>query len=359
MYPALAAVAELRQQCDELAICWLGSTGGLEQPLIERAGIEFEPIAAVGLRGKNPAAAINSLWTLGQGYRQARQIIGRFKAEALFVTGGYVSVPVTLAARQAGVPILIYLPDIEPGLAIKFLARFADRVAVTAPEAQKFFKPGLTVVTGYPVRAELSTAIPGGAEAKAAARRQLNLSDDLPVLLVFGGSQGARSINRALTAHLEAYLEVSQIVHVSGALDQAWTQARRAELPPRLQTRYHLAAYLHQQMIAALLAADLVVSRAGASVLGEFPAVGLPAILVPYPYAGAHQRLNANYLARRQAALVVNDADLDQILKETVLNLITNKKKLQAMRQACKSLAQPGAAARLAREIWEVGTHGN
>ena len=194
--------------------------------------------------------------------------------------------------------LFIYLPDIEPGLAIKFLARFARRVAVTTTEARQFFKPGLTVVTGYPVRAELFPApATAGESPKVAARRRLNLQDDLPVLLVFGGSRGARSINQAVAAQLEDFLAVSQLVHVTGSLDETWVHARREALPARLQARYHVSVYLHEDMTAALLAADLVISRAGASVLGEFPAVGLPAILVPYPYAGAHQALNADYLA--------------------------------------------------------------
>jgi UDP-N-acetylglucosamine--N-acetylmuramyl-(pentapeptide) pyrophosphoryl-undecaprenol N-acetylglucosamine transferase len=112
-------------------------------------------------------------------------------------------------------------------------------------------------------------------------------------------------------------------------------------------------------MIAALLAADLVVSRAGASILGEFPAAGLPAILAPYPYAGAHQALNAEYLAKRGAALIIDDADLSLSLKDRVIELMTNRNKLQAMQRACKNLAKPEAASHLAQEILEVGTYGN
>lgn len=337
----------------------------MEQALVERAGLTFESIAALGLRGKNPFASGQGLWALSQGYRQSRQIIRRFRPDVLFVTGGYVCVPVTLATWQAGAPIVIYLPDIEPGLAIKFLARFAKRVAVTAPEAQQFFKPGLTVVTGYPVRDELfSPSLKGGGwgevgEVKVAARRQLGLRDDLPVLMVFGGSRGARSINQAVTQQLEAYLQVSQVVHVTGTLDEAWVLARRAELPPDWQIRYRVSAYLYDEMVTALLAADLVISRAGASVLGEFPAAGLPAILVPYPYAGAHQNSNAAYLARHGAAVVINDADLNQRLKDTVIDLLTNREKLVVMRQACQSLAQPEAASRLAQEILVVSNDGN
>jgi len=337
----------------------------MEQALVERAGLTFEAIEALGLRGKNPVAVGQGLWALSQGYRQSRRIIDRFRPDALFVTGGYVCVPVTLAARRAGVPTLIYLPDIEPGLAIKFLARFAQRVAVTAPEAQQFFKPGLTVVTGYPVREDLfSPFLQGGGrgevgEVKTAARRQLGLRDDLPVLMVFGGSRGARSINQAVADCLADFLPLCQIVHVTGTLDEAWVLARRAELSPEWQIRYRVSAYLHEEMVTALLAADLVISRAGASVLGEFPAAGLPAILAPYPYAGAHQRLNADYLARQGAAVVVKDEDLSHKLKGMVMELLSNKEKLGAMSRASASLAQPEAAARLAEVIVEVGDRGN
>ncbi|GIK36407.1 MAG: UDP-N-acetylglucosamine--N-acetylmuramyl-(pentapeptide) pyrophosphoryl-undecaprenol N-acetylglucosamine transferase [Chloroflexota bacterium] len=362
VYPALAVVPKLRQQCAELDLLWIGSSGGMEQALVERAGLTFEAIAALGLRGKNPFAAAQGLWALSQGYRQSRQIMRRFRPDVLFVTGGYVCVPVTLAARQAGVPVIIYLPDIEPGLAIKFLARFAAKVAVTAPEAQQFFKPGLTVVTGYPVRDDLfSPSFQGGGwgEVKAAARRQLGLRDDLPVLMIFGGSRGARSINQAVAKDIESYLQICQVVHVTGTLDEAWVLARRAELSPELQTRYRVSAYLHDEMVTALLAADLVISRAGASVLGEFPAAELPAILVPYLYAGAHQNRNAEYLARHQAAVVIKDAELSQRLKETVIETITDQDKLRAMSRASARLAQPEAATRLAQVIVEVRDRGN
>ena len=174
------------------------------------------------------------------------------------------------------------------------------------------------------------------------------------MLMVFGGSRGAHSINQVVTGHLADFLPLCQIVHVTGTLDEAWVLARRAELSPEWQTRYHVSAYLHEDMITALLAADLVISRAGASVLGEFPAAGLAAILVPYPYAGAHQNLNADYLAQHGAAVVVKDAELSQKLKETMLTLLTDQKKLQAMSQASAGLAQPEASIRLAQAIMEV-----
>lgn len=371
MYPALSVVPELKRLVERLRaddpslpspleILWVGSRGGMEQALVERAGLKFKSVSAVGLRGRNPATAVGSLWFMSQGYRESRQILSRFQPDALFITGGYVTVPVTLAAWRAGVPVVIYLPDLEPGLAIRFLARFARRVAVTAPEAEQFFRPGLAVVTGYPVRTELFwPPFMDEGQKKSAARRRLGLRDDLPVVMVFGGSRGARSLNRAITGDLEAYLEVGQVLHISGPMDEGWVKERRAGLPAALQARYNVAAYLHEQMVAALIAADLVVSRAGASVLGEFPAAGLPAILVPYPYAGAHQARNAAYLTRHNAAVMIEDAELDRKLRDTVIDLITRPDKLQAMRKACKSLARPDAAARLAQVILEVGSYGN
>jgi UDP-N-acetylglucosamine--N-acetylmuramyl-(pentapeptide) pyrophosphoryl-undecaprenol N-acetylglucosamine transferase len=325
----------------------------MEQALVERAGLRIELIPVAALRGKNPLAATKGLLTGGRGYRQSLEIIRRFQPEAVFVTGGYVCVPVTLAASRLEVPVLIYLPDMEPGMAIKFLARFASRVAVTTPLSQKFFKPGQSVVTGYPVRADLLHG-----PDKPAARKQLDLGDDQPVLLVFGGSRGARSINQAICAALDEILTVCQVVHITGSLDIEQVQARRAELLPAQQAQYHVFEYLHQQMTAALLAADLVVSRAGASVLGEFPAIGLPTILVPYPHAGTHQALNANYLARHGAAIEIKDEDLPAKLKDAVINLITNSKQLNQMGEASRRLAKPNAADQLAREILEVRTYG-
>lgn len=358
MYPALAAVQSLKRRCEKagapLELLWVGSRGGMEQALVERAGLKIELISAVGLRGKNPLAAANSVLMLGQGYRQSRGIINRFQPEAVFVTGGYVCVPVTLAARRAGVPVLIYLPDMEPGLAIKFLARFASRVAVTTPYSQQFFKPGQSVVTGYPVRSELLEG-----PDRATARRRFNLSEEGPVLLVFGGSRGARSINRAITAAITEILPVCQVLHITGSLDFGAVRDRWANLPAAQQARYQVFEYLHQRMPEALLAANLVVSRAGASVLGEFPAVGLPAILAPYPYAGTHQALNANFLAKQGAAVVIDDADLPAKLKDTVINLMTDRRKLIEMEQASRALANPNAADHLAREILEVRTRGS
>ncbi len=284
---------------------------------------------------------LSAVWAMSRGFWQARRLVAAYRPDVLFVTGGYVCVPVTLAARLAHVPVLIYLPDMQPGLAIKFLAHFADQVAVTVPSAMDYFRPDQAVVTGYPVRGQLFE------RDAVEARTRLGLdikSDSPPVLLVFGGSQGAHSINQAVYENIETLLEEAQVIHISGQRDAEWTQARRASLSERLRGRYHLYAYLHEEMVDALLAADLVVSRAGASTLGEFPAAALPAVLVPYPHAGAHQWDNAHYLVEAGAAVAIADADLGTALVPTVLDLLADDDRRAAMRQAAQILARPDAA---------------
>jgi len=344
VYPALAVVQTLDSAAE---ILWVGSLAGMEKSLVERANIPYRGIAAAGLRGKNPLRQMAGLLKLGKGYLQSKSLLNNFKPDVLFVTGGYVCAPVTLAAYRQKIPILIYLPDIQPGQAIKFLSRYATRIAVTAPPAQSYFPAGLTVVTGYPVRATLYTT------NALAARRRLNLDADRPVLLVFGGSQGARSINQAIAAPdaLRRLLPQTQIIHISGKLDADWTQAAREALPETLRANYHLYPYLHNEMVAALAAADLIVSRAGASILGEATAVGAPSVLVPYPYSGAHQQPNAQYLAAKGAALIVKDADLQETLVDTVLSLLKNSARRRQMASAALKLAKPTAARAIAQQI--------
>jgi UDP-N-acetylglucosamine--N-acetylmuramyl-(pentapeptide) pyrophosphoryl-undecaprenol N-acetylglucosamine transferase len=325
---------------------WIGGEGGMEADLVKRAGVPFAAIPAAGLHGVGLKALPANLARLGRGARQARQILRRFKPDVLFFTGGFVAGPVAVAARSLGsrrIPIVLYVPDIEPGLALKFLARFADRIAVTAPASQAFFaRPERVTVTGYPTRPDLS------AWDRDRARQALQLVEDLPTLLVFGGSKGSRSINQALWGVLPELLGEAQIVHVTGQLDWPAVAEVQSRLEPELNERYHVYPYLHAELGAAFSVADLVISRAGASCLGEFPLFGLPAVLVPYPYAWRYQQVNAQYLAQRGAAVVVQDADLaDQILP-LARAILSDASRREAMHRAMRSLARPDASGAIA-----------
>ncbi len=325
-------------------VLYVGSVGGLEERLVADAGFPFRGIAAGALRGKSPWAIALNLARLGLGLAQSIAVLRSFRPGAVLATGGYVSVPVAAAAWLLRVPSLVYLPDVEPGLAVRLLSRLVGRVAVTCEESRRFLPAGKTVVTGYPVRAQLRSM------DKAEARRLLGLPQDGRVLLVLGGSRGARSVNVAVSRALESLLEICVIVHSSGAMDYDAMKAKRGALPLPQRERYRLYPYLSAELAAALSAADLAVSRAGASTMGEFPAFGLPSLLVPYPFAGAHQRRNADHLASRGAAVVLDNADLDR-LPGLVAQLLGDDERLRGMAHATSVVARPTAAADIAAEV--------
>jgi UDP-N-acetylglucosamine--N-acetylmuramyl-(pentapeptide) pyrophosphoryl-undecaprenol N-acetylglucosamine transferase len=287
-------------------------------------------------------AGLDKLW---HGYWQARRLLEQFRPDAVLATGGFVSVPVVCAARSVSCPSLVYLPDMQPGLAVRLLSRFSERIAVSFESVARYFPSGKVVVSGYPVRKALFST------TGTAARQALGLEAEAPVLLVFGGSRGARSINEAVRASLGDLLRMSQVLHISGPEDYQRMADLAARLPAEAQNRYHLCSYMYEHMTAALAAADLVVARAGAATLGEFPAVGLPSILVPYPYAGQHQQVNAQYMAKHGASLVIQDTELSARLAPTVGELLRSRERLAAMSRAARSLAVPGAAATLAAEL--------
>jgi UDP-N-acetylglucosamine--N-acetylmuramyl-(pentapeptide) pyrophosphoryl-undecaprenol N-acetylglucosamine transferase len=336
---------------DRAGVLWIGSRGGIEEEMVRRAGVEFVGLSAGGLRGQGPIQATRNAALIARSVGQARRILGQFKPDSVLVTGGYACVSVTLAARALGVPVLVYLPDIEPGLAIRFLSRFATRIAVTSEESYKYFPREKVVVTGYPVRA----AAFNGNRDEALSR--LGLQPAMKTLLVFGGSRGARSINKALVSGLRDLLPECQIVHVSGRLDADWVAGAAKGLPEALRARYHHFDYVHD-MPLALVTANLAVARAGAATIGEFPAAGVPAILVPYPYSGQHQKPNADYLVQNGAARLLDDADLEEHLVPTVLDLLSDEETLTSMRDAAKALARPDAAEVIAEQLWLVARKG-
>ena len=347
MYPALAIHSALKNANPDIETLWIGGEGGMEAGLVERAGIPFKTIPAAGLHGVDFRRLPGNLYAILRGIISATRILNEFKPDVLFFTGGYVAVPVALAGRK--IPTLLYVPDIEPGVALKVLASFSNCITTTSEESKQFFPAkAKVVVTGYPIRPELA------GWDKITARKQLNIHDERPVILVFGGSKGAHSINQALLAHLNNLLTTTNIVHISGELDWPEVENVMANLPQDLREHYHAFPYMHEEMGAALAAADLVVSRAGASVLGEFPCFGLPAILVPYPHAWRYQKVNAETLTKHGAALMVEDSKLKSGLFLTINKLFETPEKLETMRTAMLSLRSDNAAGKIATQIYEL-----
>lgn len=349
IYPALAAVSELRQRgVVNEDILWIGAKGEMEETLVPKAGLRLETIPAGPIVGVPLPTRARNAARLARGFGAALGHMRRFRPDALFMTGGYVAAPVAAAARLRGVPIVVYLPDVEPGSTIRAVMPLARRVACTTDGSRAFVPEHKMVVTGYPVRPEIRAA---RRLSRADALAQFDLRPGRPTLFVFGGSRGARAINRALMGVLPDLLAEAQVIHVSGTLTWPEVEANAATLPAELRAFYRPYAYLHDEMGPAFRAADLVVARAGASMLGECPAFGLPSVLVPLTFAWRYQKVNADYLAERGAAIQLTDETLPEALLPTVRALLFAPDRLADMAAAAAALDRPDAAADLARLI--------
>lgn len=347
MYPALAIAEALIRQYPKVSLSFVGSVDGFERPLVAESALPFasyDEVRAGPLHGVSPLQFIVSSFNLAVGILQALRLVARRKPNAVLLTGGWVGLPVALASWVWRVPNLIFLPDIEPGLTIQVLRRFARCVALTVEESKVYFPNNQTIVTGYPLRQLMLEA------TRQAAITHFGLHPNRKTLLVFGGSRGSRAINNALLTILPDLLaDGIQIIHITGTLDWKEVEAHRNALSD--VTHYHAFPYLHHEMGLAMAGADLVLSRSGASVLGEFPLFGLPSILVPYPHAWRYQKVNADYLANHGAALYMDESKMAETLLITIRDLFQETGRLESMRASALALAKPDGAQRAAEAL--------
>jgi UDP-N-acetylglucosamine--N-acetylmuramyl-(pentapeptide) pyrophosphoryl-undecaprenol N-acetylglucosamine transferase len=333
--PALAVAAALRDEGADVA--FIGG-GRAEAQLVPEAGYELHPIAVEGLSRSNPLRAARAVARAGAALLRARGLLRELRPGAVMGGGGYVSGPVGLAAVSLRIPLVLTEADSHLGLSNRALAPFARRVCLAFPlagrDAPRFR------VTGRPV-------LPVNVDREQ-ARARLGLRADDPCVLVFGGSLGARSINRAA---IEAFSGAAfRVVHVCGRRDYAELAA--LPRPPG----YDLREYMDlEAFTGALAASDLVVARAGGSVF-EIAAQGRPAILVPFPHASAdHQSANARWMVDAGAAVAIPDHELTAArLAGAVGDLLADPSRLNAMARASAGLARPDAAGAVAAELLQA-----
>lgn len=340
VYPALAVAEALYAQEPTAHAAFVGTVGGMERPMVEQSGVGFaayHEVQAGPIHGVGIGRALVSLGKLLLGTIKAFGLVGQHKPDVVLNTGGWAAVPVSVAAWLRRVPLVVYLPDIEPGLTIRAMRPLATQMAVTTAASEPYIPKGKMTVTGYPLRRAVLTA------TREAGIAHFGLDPAKQTVLVFGGSRGARSLNIAVIEGLPALVGDGQVqvIHVTGELDAE--RAQSAAGTPG----YHPFAYLHGDMGLAMAAADLCVCRSGASTLGELPYFGLPAVLVPYPHAWRYQKVNADHLATHGAAVVMEDADLADNLAGRVRALLADRPALAQMKQAAKSLSQGDAAANI------------
>lgn len=321
-------------------ILWVGGEGGMEENLVKHHNLPYQNIPAAGVHGVSLRTLPGNIYKLIRGVIKSALILKQYQPDVIFYTGGYLAAPMAIAGFKK--PSVLYVPDIEPGIALKFIAKFAHAIALTTETSKQYFNQTKNlVVTGYPLRKELKRY------SKVEARKIFDFHDRLPVLLIYGGSKGAHTINKVIKKNLEILLTKTQIIHVTGNYDWANIQKVKSELPAELSKNYRIYPYIHEEMSAAFSSADLTVCRGGASTLGELPFFGLPAIVVPYPYAWRYQKINAQYLVDHHAAIMLPDEEMDKRLLNEINHCLSKPHSIDEMRLAMQSLSIPDAAQKI------------
>ena len=341
LFPAVALAQKLLASDADAQVLFVGTKRGIEARVLPELGLPLETVNIRGLVGQGIWGKLRLLPQLAYSIRQASRILDRFKPDVVLGVGGYASGPALLAARLKGIPCVIHEQNAWPGLTNRLLARWAERVCLSFSEADRAFNRGRTILTGNPLRSGMEDCPP--------------LPVDQPTLLIFGGSRGARAINRAMVGalpHLEKFRGSLRILHQTGAADlqevqEGYRQAgwHDAEVVPFIN-----------DMAAAYANAHLVICRAGATTLAELTVCGRPAILIPYPFAVAdHQTANARMLSSKGAGLMLSQSEMtSDYLARMASDLLQDRSRLNSMAGVARSLAKRGAAEIILEECHRI-----
>jgi UDP-N-acetylglucosamine--N-acetylmuramyl-(pentapeptide) pyrophosphoryl-undecaprenol N-acetylglucosamine transferase len=359
VFPAITVARQLTALAPDVEPVFVGVRDRLEVRVVPEAGFPLHLIEATAVpRGLSPQLA-RLPGSIRAGVRSCLALARETSAVGAITFGGYVSFPLDRAAAKLGLPLVVHEQNSVPGLANRAAGRWADRVAVTFPgSSHRFPYPERCVVTGNPVREDVLAL--DRAARRAAARERFGLAPDRPTLLVFGGSQGARSVNRAVVAaHPRWSGRDLQVLHAAGTGDypaaaRGWEVARAETAGPAVK----LLDFI-ESMSDAYAAADVVVCRAGATSIAELTVLGIPAVLVPYPHATAdHQTHNARALERAGGAVVIPDDDLDgAALVAAAEPLLLDAERHAAMSRASLAFGRPDAAGNVARLLLDLLDH--
>lgn len=342
IFPAVAVVEQLQQQTGgHCSALFLGSTNRMETSLIPALGYPYVPMPITGFQGLGSLSTLTLPWKILRSVSIARAAIRRHRPQAVICTGAYISYPAGVAALREGVPLFVLESNINPGKTNARLAPKATAVVLAFQESIEHYPASLRSklhVLGNPVRTQIDATM-----TAAQARHQFGLAADIPTVLVFGGSLGARSINNAIASALPMIeTEPYQVLWQTGAGYQP---------PPHLPDNVRAMSFI-DAMGAAYAAADLVVARSGATTIAELGIVGKAAVFVPLPSASTNeQRRNAAAVERAGGALVLDDARVATDLATTIRTLMVDHRQRQSMAAAMLQLGHPQAAANTAALI--------
>lgn len=348
IYPALAVAEEILRHDPQAEFLYIGTAKGLESKLVPKHGLPFEQIDISGIQRKLTLENLRTAWKFIRSVSKSKEILRKWKPDIVIGTGGYVCGPVVYAAARLGIPTMIHEQNVVPGLTNLFLTRFVNRVAVSFEESLQHFPKHKVVYTGNPRATEVL-------HGQAEMGHKL-IGTTKPIVLIVGGSRGARPINEA-TLQLVPFISQHpnyHFVYVTGDVHYDKVSAvlsEQGELPANLT----LLPFVHQ-MPDLLSATHVIVNRAGASFLAEITSLGIPAILIPSPYVtNNHQEKNARGLERVGAGIVILEKDLTgQSLQDALAPLLTDRALHQKMREESLRLGKQDAASEIYRVIKEL-----
>ncbi|CDF57830.1 undecaprenyldiphospho-muramoylpentapeptide beta-N-acetylglucosaminyltransferase [Thermobrachium celere] len=350
IYPGVAIAKKLQEKYKKVEILFVGSENGLEGKLVPKEGYKIKLIPVEGLNKKFSFRTIKSVIKVIKGFGKAGKIINEFKPDIVIGTGGYVCGPVVMQAALKGIPTIIHEQNAFPGVTNKLLSHFVDRIAISFVESEKYFPKNKVVYTGNPVRSQILNS------NKEKAIQSLGLEKNKPILLVVGGSRGAKNINNAVVDILgDLNNNNIQLIFITG-------ENNYKEVMDKVNSKYNLSVMKGIKILPyafnmhdVLAASDLIISRAGATIISEITALGKPSILIPSPYvANNHQEYNARALEEKGACIVIKESQLNgDILKDQIINIINNKEILKNMSIASKRLSKIDAADKIVNIIEE------
>ncbi|MFG2030056.1 glycosyltransferase [Streptomyces sp. NPDC048825] len=358
-YPALTAIrttsARLARLGIGLDVLWVGTATGLEARVAEREGIPFKTVATGKIRrSSNPLklvspANIKDMGRVPLGAAQARTIVSDFRPDVVLSTGGYVAVPVGLAAKFCRRPLVIHEQTVRLGLANRALARAATRIAVSSESTLPLLPDSVrdsAVVTGNPVRPEVLTGQPDQA---ISALGLAGFDRTLPTVYITGGAQGSVQINTVVRAVLPWLLTQANVIHQCGATSIEESRRYAAELPDDVRHRYLVTDFVGPELPDVLALSDVVISRSGAGTIAELTALGKPSVLIPLATsAGNEQEHNALHLQEAGAGVaLLKDAVTAERLRAAVGPILASAEQSQHMAQQARALGRPNAAERL------------
>ncbi len=343
--PAVAIFEELQKRDPALEVQWVGRRGSIEETVATKLGIPFRGVAVRGWPRAGIVGRVTALARLAFGGVQAWIHLRRFRPQAVLGVGGYVSVPLVWVAQKTGVPTLLHEQNTHLGMANRLLGKDASRLLLSFPNTTGNFPKDRALVVGNPVRAGFIAPLD-----RESALRKMNLDPGIPLVLVVGGSQGARTLNEAMAGMLDQFgPRDAQFLWMTGKTGLDAARAAAANATATVQP----AAFI-DDMATACAAATLIVSRAGASSTAEIAALGKPSILVPFPHAtDNHQETNARAFEAAGAAIVLLDSECtaDQLARE-IRNLLSSRDRLRTMGQAARSLARPAAVESIVEAVF-------